>query len=49
MVAIQFGQTNKKYTMQAVFNALRQFTETKKHDMMHHAVTQDMDVAIKDF
>ena len=48
MTAIQFGQTNRKYTMQSVFNALRQHTEVKKHGMMSTAVEEDMNTAISE-
>ena len=48
MAAIQFGQTNRKYTMQSVFNALRQHTEVKKFSMMSTAVESDMNVAISE-
>ena len=46
MTAIKFGQTNRKYTMMSVFNALRQHTEVKKHSMVATAVESDMNTAI---
>jgi hypothetical protein len=48
MAAIQFGQINRKYTLQACYNTLRQHTETKKHGMMKNAVEDDMDIAIQE-
>jgi stress-induced morphogen len=48
MASIAFRDSNKIYTIRAVFNALRQHTETKKHALLEHAVKFDMDVAIKD-
>ena len=46
MAAIQFGQQNQRYLMRNVFDELRQHCERRKYELLHHAVHEDMDVAI---
>jgi len=46
MAAIAFRQSNELYTMRACYQALRQYTESKKYALLNHAVKNDFDVAI---
>ena len=48
MAAIQFRESNSSYTLRAVFQALRQHTESKKYSLLDHAVKNDMNVAIEE-
>jgi len=48
MAAIQFGNHNRRYLLSNVFNVLRQHREQSKYALIHHAVQNDMDVAIAD-
>ena len=46
MAAIQFSRSNQQYLMQAVFDALRNHKESRKHVLLVHAVENDVKVAI---
>lgn len=48
MASIQFCQVNSKYLMKNVFDALNLHCEQKKYSILHQAVEEDINVAIKD-
>ena len=46
MSAIQFVNSNTRYTKKMIFDELRKHKETKKFRLMNHAINQDMDPAL---
>ena len=48
IAAIKFRETNDEFTLKACFDAIKHNTETSKHKLLHHVVTNDVDVAIEE-